>query len=388
MTHHLAPTEVHEIHTSERRSFRACRRRWHWLFMENYYPTMTAKPLDFGTAYHKAMEVFYEPKSWDWDAEVRAQLAIKAFVDKTNDQRKVFLKNMPEGQYMDSEVQEDFDERVELGKGMIRYHLERVSPREDGHWKPVRVEIAFQVPIMHPVTGEPLTCSHPTCRHPAGAPVVYAGRMDALGQDIHGDYWVIDWKTARTLTTNEEFLQLDDQVGSYPWACRELGLDVRGFIYHEMRKGYPQPPTRNKVQRLGCWFSKNKQQTTSYEMYLETVKAEDTEAYEAGRYDDMLEWLQNEGATLYYQRFQIMKSDYELDQIGINIGWEALEMIDPSLSIYPSAGRFSCTTCAFRQPCLGKNMGEDYVYTLNTLFERREHYYVREEASTESKSAE
>jgi hypothetical protein len=356
--------------------------------MENYYPTMTAKPLDFGVAYHQAMEVFYEPKTWSWDPEVRANLAIKAFVDKTNAQRAVFLKNMPEGQYIESEVEEDFDERVELGKGMIRYHLERISPLEDVKWHPVRVEIAFQVPINHPVTGEPLTCSNPECRHPAGAPVVYAGRMDALGQDNYEDYWVIDWKTARALSTTDEFLYLDDQVGSYVWACRQLGLPVRGFIYHEMRKGYPQPPQKNKVQRLGCWFSKNKQQETSYEMYLETVKAEDTEAYEKGLYDDMLNWLKDEGAKLYYQRFQIHKSDYELDQIGKNIGWEALDMIDPGLRVYPSPGRFSCTTCAFRQPCLGVNQGEDYTYTLKTLFEQREHYYVREEASTESKGGE
>jgi len=93
-------------------------------------------------------------------------------------------------------------------------------------------------------------------------------------------------------------------------------------------------------------------------------------------------------AALYYQRFQIHKSEEELEQIVINIGLEALDMIDPKIRVYPSAGRFSCQTCAFRQPCLGRNRQEDYTYTLKTLFEQREHYYVREEASTESKSAE
>jgi hypothetical protein len=354
--------------------------------MENYYPLMTAKPLDFGTAYHVGMETFYNPDTWGFPADVKSALAQKAFVEKTNDQRARFLKNM-DSSYLEDDVQEDFNERVQLGKGMIKYHAERVSPREDQHWKPIRVEISFQVPILHPDTGQPLTCSNTLCRHKPGAPVVYAGRMDALGEDDHGDYWVIDWKTARSLSVNDEFLYLDDQVGSYVWACNVLGLPVRGFIYHEMKKGFPKPPNKNKVRRLGCLFSKNKMQDLSYDLYLETIKAEDEEAYKEGLYDDMLRYLEDEAAN-YYQRFQIHKSPTELEQIGINIGLEALEMIDPGTRIYPSPGRFGCNFCAFRTPCMGKNNGEDFTYALDTLFERREHYYVREEASTDSKSAE
>lgn len=382
----LAPTEVHEIHTSERKSYRACRRRWNWIFNENYYPRMTAKPLDFGSAFHRGMEVMYDPKTWDFPINVRAALATKAFVDKTEEQRKKYIA-ANDNQQPESEIQEDFDERVQLGKGMIKYHVTKVIPREDVHWHPVKVEIAFQVPIMHPETGEPLTCSNSKCRHPAGAPVVYAGRMDCLGEDNNGDYWVIDWKTARSLSQQSDFLQLDDQVGSYVWACSVLGLPVRGFIYHEIKKGYPQAPAQNKVRRLGCIFSKNKQQDTNYATYKATVEKEDPDAYKEGLYDDMLEWLRVEGPS-YYQRFQIHKSQYEIQQIAKNIGYEALEMINEDTRIYPSPGRFGCGFCAFLQPCLGQNMGEDFHYTLNTLFDKREHYYVREEASTESKGAE
>lgn len=354
--------------------------------MENYYPLMTAKPLEFGVAYHEAMEVFYNPTTWMFDAETKGELAVKAFVDKVESQRKKYLE-VKDTHILEADVQKDYDERLELGKGMIRYHAQRISPQLDRTWKPVRVEISFQVPIKHPDTGEPLTCSNPECRHPAGAPVVYAGRMDALGEDEHGDYWVIDWKTAASLSVNDEFLYLDDQIGSYVWACHILGLPVRGFIYHEMKKGYPHPPTKNKVRRLGCIFSKNKQQNLSYDMYLETIKAEDNEAYEAGLYNDILEYLKDEG-PLYVQRFQIHKSLKELEEIERNIGLEALDMIDPKTRIYPSPGKFGCTWCAFRTPCMGKNGGEDYTYALDTLFERREHYYVRDEASTDSKSAE
>jgi hypothetical protein len=393
---------VHEIHTSERRSFRACRRRWDWLFRQNYYPITTAKPLEFGVAYHEAMEVFYNPDTWDMDREVVGSLAIQKFVDTCEKQRKAALAATGMN-YLDPDIQEDYDERVELGRGMLKYFFEQVHPKVDMHWKPVKVEIAFMVPIPNPETGEAfIWCTCDTChekwlKHPdhgvsgylwVGLPVVYAGRIDALGEDANGDYWIIDWKTARSLSTDhDEFLYLDDQIGSYVMALKMLGINVRGFIYHEQKKGFPKAPPKNKQARLGRMFSVAKNQDTDYETYKATVEAEDQQAYAAGVYDEFLEWLKAEGPQ-FFKRTQIHKSDEELVSTRYNIGLEALDMIDPGLRIYPSAGRFGCNFCAFRQPCLEKNAAGDYQYALDTMFERRQHYYIRNEPSTESKGGE
>lgn len=398
---------VHEIHTSERRSFRGCRRRWDWIFRQSYYPIMTAKPLEFGTAFHAAMEEYYNPTMWDWDREVVAAYAIKTFTDKCNAQRKKAL-NASAQEALEPEVQQDYDERVELGQGMLQYYFTQVAPQLDKGWRPVKVEIAFMVPIPHPETGEEMWCNCQVCwekfvkanpdyavvlndsslrRGWTGLPVVYAGRLDMLAEDSAGDYWIFDWKTARNVSKDDEFLYLDDQVGSYPWALWKLGIKVRGFIYHEQRKGYPQPPKENKVRRLGCKFSVSKNQDVDYETYVATIKEQDAEAYASGCYDEFLTWLQEAGVE-YYKRHQIHKSIDELLEIEKNIGYETLDMIDPNIRIYPSPGRFGCTYCAFRQPCLEKNARGDYQYALDTLFERREHYYIREEASTESKGAE
>jgi hypothetical protein len=395
---------VHEIHTSERRSFRGCRRRWDWIFRESYYPIMTAKPLEFGTAYHLAMETYYNPETWSWDREIISAYAIKAFTEKCLQQKKKALAATDQVA-LDPEVEADYAERVLLGQGMLKYYFEQVAPKLDAHLTPLKVEIAFMVPIPHPETGEDVWCRCDNCWKKwfdrfcdepdfhdnrarwEGLPVVYAGRLDALVQDSDGGYWIVDWKTARNVSQNDEFLYLDDQVGSYPWALWKLGIKVRGFLYHEQRKGYPQPPKKNKARRLGCLFSVAKNQDVDYDTYLATIQAEDAEAYEAGYYDDMLTWLQEAGVE-YYKRHQIHKSDNELLEIEQNIGWEALDMINPSIRIYPSPGRFACTYCAFRQPCLEKNARGDYQYALDTMFERREHYYIREEPSTESKGAE
>jgi hypothetical protein len=412
---HIKLRLVHEIHTSERKSYRACRRRWDWIFRQNYYPVMTAKPLEFGTAFHSAAEVYYDPQFWDKPRSVMVALAIKKFVEVCESQKAEALK-VADRMALDDDVEADYKERVELGKGMLDYHLGKIAPRLDVGWRPTHVEVAFMVPIPHPDTGELMFCKCDQCwtrwtakfdyhtllvdREPVteeharflweGLPVVYAGRIDMLAEDKHGGLWIFDWKTAARITVSgerDEFLYLDDQVGSYVWALRSIGLNVQGFVYHEMKKGFPQPPTQNKQPRLGCWFSKNKNQNTDYETYLKTVSEEDTEAWKAGLYDDMLQFLQAEG-VVFYSRHQIMKSDHECVEIQKGIGMEALEMIDPNLRIYPSPGRFGCAFCAFRGPCLGVFAGEDYQYALDTMFEKREAYYLRKEPSTESKGAE
>lgn len=397
---------VHEIHTSERKSFRSCRRRWDWHFRESLYPLTTAKPLEFGVAYHVGMETYYNPETWDWDNEIKENLAIKAFVDSCEEQRE---KALQQNIFFDPEIEKDYNERVELGKGMMKYYFSKVAPKEDIGWKPVKVEVAFMLPIPNPETGEEIIwCRCNLCYEKVdkyyesigeglawraskiekdwkGLPVVYAGRIDMLAVDKHGNYWIFDWKTARSVSEDTEFLYLDDQVGSYPWALKKLGLNIIGFVYHEQRKGFPQPPHENKTRRLGCKFSVAKNQEVDYDTYLTTIKALDPEGYADGSYADMLLYLAQEG-PVFYARHQITKTFEELDSIETNIGLEALDIIDPNVRLYPSSSRFSCKNCAFREPCMEKNSQGDYQYALDTLFEKKEHYYVRAEQgpSTES----
>jgi len=374
--------ETHEIHTSGRKSYKGCRRRWNWIFNEQYYPLRTAKPLEFGTAYHAAMEVYYDPQTWNMDREVIGARSIIKFVDVCEAQKAKALE-LKDEQYLPDEVEQDYQERVELGKGMLRYYFEKVAPTADELFIPVKVEVKFSVPVMDPTKdfNEQLICE---CHN---LPVSYDGRIDMLAQDHRGDYWIFDWKTCRSVAPSDEFLYLDDQIGSYVWALNFLKLPVRGFVYHEQRKGFPGPPKRNASRRLGRLFSVAKNQDTDLETYLHTVQREDPEAMAEGLYNDFLHYLEEEG-TMFWKRYQIHKNHDELISIAEGISWEAWEMTRKTTPLYPNSGRFSCTTCAFRQPCLGMNSGEDYQYTLNTLFERREHYWLRETPSTESKGGE
>src|SRR5258706_10937254 len=118
-------------------------------------------------------------------------------------------------------------------------------------------------------------------------------------------------------------------------------------------------------------------------MFLETVQKGDPEGWQMGLYDDHLLRLKSEGPR-FTQRHQIHKNEHEIAEAGRVIALEAMDMSDVNLRIYPQPGRFSCNWCLFKQPCLGMNMGEDFAYTLDTLFEKKtQMYWELKESSTD-----
>jgi PD-(D/E)XK nuclease superfamily protein len=416
---------THSIHTSERLSFRGCRRRWNWIFRDGWYPTTTAKPLEFGSAFHTAMESWYDPIMWGKDPEARMALAILAFNRVCEEQKAEYLKTLAANSEGDGElspeVEEDYRERKELGEGMIRYHCTRISPKLDVGFKPFQVEIEFEVPI------EDLRCTCARCwnlwsqsetgdkhyyvwrrllpeglgdenfyvrsyqKEWEGLPVTYGGRIDMLALDDLGRPWVFDWKTTARLSGQEdqdapdEFIQLDDQITSYCWALWTMGIPVAGFVHHEMKKAFPIEPEPLKNQREGRWFSVNKSAPFEHDLYLETITENDPAGLARGVYDDFLDYLKHEGSR-FHSRKQVVRSETELRNAGRNIYLEALDMTDPGLRLYPSPGRFACSFCAYRQPCIGTNRDEDVEYMLMSNFVKRDpRYWEHNKPSTESR---
>lgn len=176
-------------------------------------------------------------------------------------------------------------------------------------------------------------------------------------------------------------LDLDDQIATYVWALRVFyNLNVAGFVYVEIRKAFPDVPKPLTRLYKGRKYSTDKTFFTTFTVASEFLAANDTTAYADGLYNDYLQWLLREGPK-FHQRHKITKNEYELEQIGLNVYYEALDMIN-NPRIYPTPGRFQCRNCAYRQPCLGQNQGEDYHYTLNTMFERKDKHYFEENERT------
>lgn len=394
---------THAIHTSERKSFKGCRRRWDWLFRQYYYPLTTAKPLEFGVAFHKAMEVLYEPAFWGRPRDVILELAIQSFRQKCQEQLKKYETYVIN---VDEEVYKDYSERMELGESMLRHHAENILPEFYNDYKPLKVEVSFEVPIAD--GDRQLWCACDVCLkrllvhlntlspeekrafpwawRKRGLPVTYGGRIDCVMENVHdGTQWIFDWKTAAQLSEDRnEFLLLDDQISSYVWALYMLGIQCSGFVYVEQRKASSGEPEPMKVRRLGRNFSVSKGAVAcSAETYEKTVSENDPEAYAAGLYDAFIEWLRenNKLHAVYPEH----RNQWEIENTGYQILQEALDMTDPNLRIYPNAGRFSCGNCAFKAPCLSKNDGSDYTYALETMFEKRKYHYWKDaEADTDS----
>jgi hypothetical protein len=363
------------------------------------------------------MEKLYDPLTWD-DKELAYQLARAIFVQTCDEQFAAFKRAVKEGKvngFVDMIASEaDYKERKELGLGMLAHYFKQEMPQHDHNFRPVKVETEFEVAIVDP-DGNQLWCKCSRCwrrwqawgkQHKfdsdwtmeqsyqlrsewKGLPVTYGGRFDALVVDDLGRYWIVDWKTAARLSTGEpgaddDYLQLDDQITSYCWAMWKIGFPVAGFIYAELKKIAPAEPEPLKRPYKGMIYSTNKQATTAtYEMYLTTVKENDPIAYHNGLYDDMLQHLKD--SSRFHLRHQIHRNEHELQEAGYNIWLEASDIIDPNLRIYPSPGRFTCKTCAFFEPCLGQQRGEDYQYYLDTMFDKRERHYFEKPPNTDKR---
>jgi len=406
---------THSIHTSERRSFRGCRRRWDWISRQFYYPRVTPRPLEFGVAFHGAMEEYY--KSYlglftNPDPAASLAVAVATFKRITREQR---LKYVQLNGDIDPEMSADYKDRVDLGVKMLNHYFNNVAPEQHKGLKPLKVEIKFEVPIANPHTGEQdlwCKCDHCFRRYcqqvqqlePTdpiavekygtwkGLPVTYGGRLDVLFEDSEGRIWIGDWKTAARISgeeSSDEYLWNDDQITAYVWALRLIGIPVVGFIYAEIKKAVPEEPEPLKVKRLGRLFSVSKNMNTNWELYKNTVAQNDPEAFDAGLYDDHIQYLLNEG-PVFHKWHPVMRNNHECKEAGEMIWMEAKDMVNPELSIYPNQGRFHCkglgafSGCAFWDACLGKNRGEDFQYTLDTMFDKLDrHYWETDEPSTD-----
>lgn len=371
---------VHTIHVSERRAFRSCRLRWSWAYAEDLHSSESIRALEFGLAYHHAMEIFYDPITWHLDKSVLAEHAIAAFKRYTIQTRDRFRKM---GSATDL-LEADFEDRLTSGEAMLRHYFTEVAPVTDT-FEPVKVEIAFEVPLLDPES-KYILCKCQRCferqtgrTNPnvleylfpdmwPGLPVTIGGRLDLLARDLEtGELGVLDWKTAAALMQDNEldFLELDDQISTYLLAMHKLDIPARQFWYHEQRKASPDRPEPLTRKYKGRMYQASKDLATSLELYLETIQEGDPAGFAAGAYTEYLEWLETEGPR-FYQRTTVRRNDQQLRATERHIYDEYVDMV--TARIYPNPSRKQCSWCNFFTPCLSKQRGEPYQHALNTLY--------------------
>ena len=282
---------------------------------------------------HAGFEAYYEPSTWGNEGLMRENARQAFLLSIKQVETKVKMGPL--------EFEETFEEQKVLGLGMLDYYF-LWAPKND-KFKPLRVEVEFEVPI------------------PGLFDTVYQGRIDMIAEDEYG-YWIVDHKTAAQFGATD-WLRLDDQCSSYAWAAKQqLGLDIRGVLYNEVRKKVPRKPN---VLRNGT-LSVAKNQDTTYETYLATIKEL---GYKPSAYTGILEYLQD-APKQFVRRTKVQYGKETLPLVEKRIRAESIEMLnDPA--IYPTPSRFNCAGCSFYEPCLALHEGRDEEIILDALFEKR-----------------
>jgi hypothetical protein len=359
------------IRTSDRGQFKKCRQFWDFksplrMYYE-YAPGIQA--LDFGTAVHAGLEVYYEPETWGWvlNPEMRGTveaLTLQAFVSKCEEQVLRIKKN---DQWTEQQNDRFIDDLV-LGKAMLQHYF-MWAPQADRTYKPVRSEIEFEVPVIVPkdmvqhlpygfdAVQEEFNGRDEWCLYYLNIPVVYQGRIDAIFEDENGNYWIVDHKTAKSFG-QQDHLNLDSQCSSYMWALwKMLNLQTQGVIYSELRKSAPKDP---EVLKSGG-LSKNKNISTSAHWYLKALKEG---GHHIPNYRDFLKYLKETDSKQFFRRTTIFRSQVEMARVERNICVEAIDMLN-SPTIYTNPSPWNCNGCQFFRACLAREDGSDWQWMLD-----------------------
>ena len=374
----------HEIHVSEIREFQKCHWAWEWKYGEKWYPLTNAKPLEFGTAMHAAMEARYSPKHYA-QQEIAEALAVVTFSDIN--QKQFEAAKAAKGIFFDETVIDDYNERRDLGIRMLEYYFTAIVDKEKD-FKPIAVEQNFIVPISD------IICYCEQCMakwntyvsdnafdKPVpfnGLPVVLEGKIDLILEYSNGKVWVRDWKNIGRFSDTVEWLENDLQLNLYLWALWKMGADIGGFEYFESKKMAPEIPEPLTKRYRGKLYSTAKDKPYEYDSYLDEVKQGDPAAFESGAYDDYLDWLQLEGPQ-FYRITKVRKSEKAMDAMEVilkSIAFNITTTREGSRGTYPSPTKFGCIYCEFRQPCIERMNGQPYDDMMNSLFVQKEkHYY-------------
>jgi len=421
----IAPSkyDIIPLHTSDRATFKACRRRWFWSSpaQQNLVPKQSVYgvylPFWFGTGIHYALQRYYNPAlqedpevtfdywyNLQWEGGIISEEEIHEFED-----RKPFLHT--DGHWrieglcdmLPNPDGEEWELHHQLGKGMMRFYKE-FAEREDD-FTVVNTEHLFSVPILTP-TGEPLymqdTRTMPVGWEPNDVPsndygplmmipdddlskgvfkqVHARGRMDLIVQSNKtGNYVLIDHKTHGAAITEDYFrhLDLDEQVTTYSWAAEQEAAmhslpytSIAGIVYQVLRKAYPSPPS---LLSNGMPSVNRAKESTTARMFDKAIK--DLGLSSAYENDEKLKsyytYLVDMGDKQFVWRESVVRNAQQKASAGMRLYLEALDMLAPDIRIYPNPTKdYGCIKCAFRQPCVSLEAGYDWESMIADNYER------------------
>jgi PD-(D/E)XK nuclease superfamily len=342
------------VSTSDRTSFRNCRRKWNWSspLRAGLRPLIKVSPLWMGTGGHHALEAFHGYKQYETMKDAiddYTQATIKAYKEcnlpDTYREDRLLLIDMLT-YYRDDWLKQQ--NRSELNTLVV-----------DGVPQ-VEVDFEFEMPFT---TAE--------LRAFGLSKAIYRGTFDRITVDEEKNKWIQDYKFVKAFT-NPDTLELDSQIGAYMWAGRMIyGPEIVGFIYNQFRKDRVEEP---RVLKNGEISTAKDQSTTARHYYaaLQQKYGYDESLWTQAHAECLasLETRDEPDADKYIRRDKVYRGQTNNDTIANIIMREMRDMLNPKTEIYPNPTFLCKGSCAFLEPCLQQDKGESFKLTLASEFQK------------------
>lgn len=336
--------DVISLHTSDRILYKRCRRKWDLRSSLRRHlvpdPPQEILPLWFGTGIHFVLEDYFGYNKFGDPV-----LALEAFYNAFD------WEELPAGA----------DEELALGLRMLDYFVPWYERRNASEgWKTLFIDGVPQVEVDFRLELTELS-------EIAGKPVLYEGTFDRIVQDCYGRYWIMEFKTAKSIDLDK--LVTDPQVKAYVWAAEQwYNAQFEGVLYMQMAKDAPSPP---RILKNGT-ISVDKNQKTTHQLLRATLLQHYPDGNFPGKYVEFLNTLA-EQETPEGNRFVRIDTIHVNDDAKANtykhIIAEGREMIDPDLPIYPNPTRDCAWDCKeMRSVCIAMDEDSDWEYMLDEFF--------------------
>lgn len=403
--------DIIPIHTSDRGTFKQCRRKWAWSSpsRRNLVPRITALgvylPFWFGTGIHKGIQFYYgnlteDPvtvfETWfdvQWNGGLIHESELSEYADREPEpgpqKGTYFVKGIAELMPSADERYDEFMEHLDLGRGMLRYFVEYAKRNDD--FRVIANEHMFSVPILNP-EGRAMyaedTREMPEDWEPDyDAENAYGklfigkkgnrlfkqvharGRMDQIVQlNDTGAYVIRDYKTAVKLDDDYfSHLDLDEQCTTYLWAAPlEAAMygyeytDITRIHYVALRKAYPKPPTPLKN---GMPSTNRQTESPTPEMFEDYIRQNNLKVVfdTSPTLQSYYTFLVEQGEKRFIWTEHASRNKTQIANAGLRLYHEACDMLDKDLVLYPAPSKdYSCTRCIFRSPCIAAEDGSDW----------------------------
>lgn len=342
------------LHTSDRSSFKRCKRRWGLSspWQRNLTPVEKDKSINlwFGSGFHFALEDYHGYNKFGSPV-----IALEAYYNA----------------FRSEDLPERAEEMMALGMGMFDYYLKWGQNREKfetlWHNGQPMVECSFELEIKE--LTEYAKKHNVTVNGELVDKVTYHGTIDKIVTDSEGRWWLVDYKTAASIDTKK--LSTDPQISAYLWAAEQYyDHEIAGMIFLQFLKDVPEYPKR--LAKGG--FSTDKRQKTPHSYYREALIQEFGKV--PPEYIEILNELASRESiegNKFIRSDKVERNGYSKESTYYNIIEEGMDMLDQIVNprLYPNFTRDCAWDCSFRFCCIAMEEGHDADELLSDGFEIR-----------------